>query len=299
MKSKFRTVALIGRQKSVVAAKTLRSVINFLSNQKINLIIEKDTATILPNCQLPIFSRNELKDHCQLIIVVGGDGSLLNAAHIAAPSNIPVLGVNRGYLGFLTDILPTNLSKIKEILAGDFYEEQRFLLNVKMQYHNKIIAKSLALNDIVLLSSLNAHIIEFAVHVDGQFVCNYYSDGLIISTPTGSTAHALSGGGPILYPSLEAIVLVPMFSHNLSSRPIVIKSDHDITIEYYEKNSNDMRVSCDGQERIAIPPGGTISISKYHKTLRLLHPLDYNYFETLRTKLNWEREGTGSGIRKG
>lgn len=288
MPLKFKNIAIIGRQNTIGVAKTLAALIKYLQAKEINVFLEQDTATILSHHKVPAVPREKLKKHCDLIIVVGGDGSLLSAARIAACQHLPVIGINRGDLGFLTDIPPNNIAKIDKILEGKFHEESRFLLTAKIENQNRSTAHNLALNDVVLLSYATGHIIEFAVYVDEQFLCNYRADGLIVATPTGSTAHALSSGGPILHPSLENIVIVPMLSHNLSSRPIVLKSDCHIKIVFNESNVTDLLILCDGQTQTMLQ-GRIIKISKAKEKLRLLHPIDYNYFETLRTKLNWEK----------
>ncbi|CAL7962801.1 NAD kinase [Gammaproteobacteria bacterium] len=287
MRSVFKSVAIIGRQNTVDTRKTLSNLIKHLQSKKINIALEHDTAKILPSYKLPVIPREELHDNCELIIVVGGDGSLLSAARIAARQDLPIIGINRGKLGFLTDIAPDNITKIDAILAGNFYEEQRFLLATEMCGHDKVIIRNIALNDIAFLSYIAGHMIDFSVHVDQHFLCNYHADGLIIASPTGSTAHALSGGGPILHPALEAVVLVPMLSHNLNSRPIVIKSDSTIKVAFNNANTTDLLVRCDGQVQTMLH-GSSIKIKKAKEKLRLLHPTDYSYFETLRTKLHWE-----------
>jgi NAD+ kinase len=288
MSNSFNTIGLIGRQRKEDISDTLLTLKNFLQARKLSVLIETETASYLPGDELPVYPRDQLGKHCDLIIVVGGDGSLLNAARAAVNCHTPVLGINRGRFGFLTDILPGVLTqKIAEVLDGRFTEEQRFLLNVDVEYEGKTLAQDIALNDVVLMPGEAAHMIEFATTIDGQFMSSQYADGLIIATPTGSTAYALSGGGPILHPSLDAVVLVPMFPHTLSARPIVIAGDSVISIEIVSTNENAPGLSCDGQARISVQPGATINVSKKPEQLRLIHPVDYNYFETLRAKLHW------------
>ncbi|EKE01074.1 MAG: hypothetical protein ACD_21C00225G0002 [uncultured bacterium] len=289
MSSVFKSVAIIGRQNTADASKTLAGLIKHLQKKKINIVLEHDTAQILPSYNIPVIPREKLRDNCDLIVVIGGDGSLLSAARIAARQDLPIIGINRGHLGFLADITPNKIAKIDAILAGDFYEEQRFLLTAEMQDHDKkaFTMRSLALNDVVFLSYIAGHMIDFSVYVDKRFLCDYYADGLIVATPTGSTAHALSSGGPILHPALETVVLVPMLSHNLSSRPIVIKSDSVIEVVFNDANTTDLLVRCDGQVQTMLH-GSSVKIKKAKEKLRLLHPSDYNYFETLRTKMHWE-----------
>jgi NAD+ kinase len=283
----FRNIAIIDRQNNAEAVHALTKLIKRLQKKKVNIFLEYNTANVLPDFKFPVISDNELAKNCDLIIVIGGDGSLLSAARIAARQNLPIVGINMGKLGFLTDITINNIAKIDEIIDGKFCEEYRFLLSTEMKDCAKKNIKNIALNDVVFLPYIAGHIINFSVHVDQQFVCTYHADGLIVTTPTGSTAHALSGGGPILHPELEAIALVPMLPHNLSSRPIIIKDSSVIKVTLNNTNPIDLLVRCDGQVQTMVH-GSVIKIKKAKERLRLLHPLGYNYFETLRTKLHWE-----------
>lgn len=283
MKKTFKKIALIGRSGKNTAA-TLHAVKNYLLKKHLTVFLEEKTADMMKKNHLPIFSEKELPKKLDLMIVVGGDGSLLNAAHCAFPHNVPVLGINRGRLGFLTDIHPTQLSKIGEVLSGHYKIENRFLITAK---NGKRILGD-ALNDVVLTPG-SAQLVEFEIRIDNQLMCQQRADGLIVSTPTGSTAYALSGGGPILHPQLNAIVLVPMFPHTLSSRPIVVEGNAKIDIYIHEKNETSPFISCDGQARTNIHPGETITIMQHKKKLQLIHPDNYEYFETLREKLGWQR----------
>lgn len=284
----FRKVALLGRQRVEGIEETLLMLRDYLAQFPVEVVLEPDTAELVPDADLPIFSKELICKNCDLLIVVGGDGSMLNAAQIAINYGLPVLGINRGRLGFLTDIRPDELYKVKDVLAGEYLEESRFLLEAEIESENQI-QKTLALNDVVLLPGNIAHMIEFEVRINNQVICTQRADGIIVATPTGSTAYALSGGGPILHPQLDAVVLVPMFPHTLSSRPIVVKGDSEILIHLSPLNEVCPRVSCDGQKRIPLSPDGKIKIKKYPQTLRLIHPLDYNYYQTLREKLGWEK----------
>lgn len=281
----FHHVGLIGRA-GKKTTDTLESVAQYLASNHIAVSIEEKTADMLQNPAHTSFSENTIPADMDLMIVVGGDGSLLNAAHMALPHNLPVLGINRGRLGFLTDIHPDDLDKIGDVLAGRYQVETRFL----MQAHHDNQPLGLALNDVVLLPGDTAQLIEFDIFVDGQFVCHQRADGLIIATPTGSTAYALSGGGPILHPQLNAIVMVPMFPHTLSSRPIVVDGDAKIELFIHEHRDHQTApcISCDGQNRIKLEPGVRITVSKHPKKLQLIHPENYRYFETLREKLGWQ-----------
>ncbi len=287
----FKKIALMGRQRHNGIVETLLTLYRHLQTRDCQAVFEYETALHVSEQTLPNVPSDQLHKTSDLIIVVGGDGSLLHAAHIAVSQNLPVLGVNRGRLGFLTDIYPDELSKIDQVLAGEYSEEQRFLLSAQIMRNNQIIAQTQALNDIVLLPGAVVHMIEFNISINQQFVCHQRADGIIIATPTGSTAYALSGGGPILHPQLEAIVLVPMFPHTLTNRPIVVSADSLISIQISDNNDIAPSVSGDGQARIRIERGDSLHIRKHPTPLRLIHPIDYNYFQTLRTKLHWQSKG--------
>lgn len=288
--NQFNKIALMGREGVPGVIETLNALITHLQQLHCEVVLETSAAEILKQTQLPIIDADNLAHHANLLIVVGGDGSLLNAAHIAVDNDLPVLGINRGRLGFLTDIHPNELEKIDAILAGEFQQEQRFLLSASIEYRSKLKSQDIALNDVVLLPGDIAQMIEFDLFVDERLVCHHRADGMIIATPTGSTAYALSGGGPILYPNLDAVVMVPMFPHTLSSRPIVVNANSTISIEITHNNDTSPYVSCDGLNRVSVNPGDHIKIHKMQKMLTLIHPKDYNYFHTLREKLFWEKQ---------
>lgn len=290
MSSAFKMIGIFARVKNPGVRETLGTLIEYLKKLEQNFLIESETAAALHDPSLPMISKEELSKHCEMLIVVGGDGSLLNATHTVIHNEIPVLGINRGRLGFLTDILPNHLSKIEEILKGHFTIEKRFLLTAKVEYQGKILGESDALNEVALIPDLIPHMNEFEIYINNQFMCSQDSDGVIIATPTGSTAYALSGGGPILHPQLDAIVIVPMFPHTLSIRPIVIDGSHHCTIVISKRNNATPRITCDGQAFINTPPGSHIHIQKKSKRLHLIHPIDYDYYETLRSKLHWGRK---------
>lgn len=288
MSKKFKHIGIIARLRATNGKETLLNLIDFLQAAGIGFVIEQQTADFLHKSQLPTAEREHLAEQCDLIIVVGGDGSLLYAAKTVVDQQIPVLGINRGRLGFLADIKPNELgARLTPILNGHYYEEPRFLLDAVIRNNNHVLYHEIALNEVILIPGAIAHMIEFEVYINQQFVFSQRADGQIIATPTGSTAYALSGGGPILQPNLDAIVLVPMFPHTLSSRPIVVDGNANIEIVIAKDNITAPHLSCDGQERVPIPAGYHLHISKKKETLKLIHPLDYNYYETLRTKLRW------------
>ena len=284
----FRNVGIIGRLGSTRVLETVRRLKRFLIDRHLHVILEDTIADLLPGHGLQTSSRKMLGEVCDLVIVVGGDGSMLGAARALARHKIPVLGINRGSLGFLTDIKPDELEvKVAEVLEGRFLEESRFLLEAEVRRNGEAIGKGDALNDVVLHPGKSTKMIEFEIHIDGHFVSSQKADGLIVATPTGSTAYSLSAGGPIMHPKLDAIVIVPMYPHTLSSRPIVVDGNSELKIVV----ANDLPiyplVSCDGQNHFTCAPGDAITVAKKPQKLRLIHPLDHNYYEACRTKLGW------------
>lgn len=284
----FKRITLYGRQRPGTSGiqETLIALSDQLSTMSCDVSIEAETAKLLDTAPTNTVEFNELENTCDLIIVVGGDGSMLQATRAAAKFSIPVLGINRGRLGFLTDIAPDEIeSRLHPIIQGEFITEERFILHAELPGDHKNVD---ALNDVVLLPGKHAHMIEFEIFIDNKPVCSQRADGLIIATPTGSTAYALSGGGPIMHPSLNAMVLVPMFPHTLSSRPIVVSANSRVEILIDKTTESAPGVSCDGQEKLLVQPGQKFSVIKNKNPVQLIHPLDYNYYETLRSKLKWE-----------
>ena len=284
----FKHIGVIGRQGSVQVVETLKRLKRFLLSRELHVILEEPMAQLMPGHGLQVCSRKMMGEVCDLVIVIGGDGSLLGAARALARHNIPVLGLNRGSLGFLTDIQPDHLEEqVGDVLDGKYTVENRFLLDATLKRNGEPIGHADALNEVVLHPGKATRMIEFELFIDGQFVYSQRSDGLIIATPTGSTAYALSGGGPIMHPRLDAVVLVPMFPHTLSSRPLVIDGNSEIKIVIGRKNPTYPQLACDGQVHITAAPGDTLSIHKKPFKLRLIHPLNHNYYEVCRSKLGW------------
>lgn len=226
-----------------------------------------------------------LATQADLAVVVGGDGTLLSAARQLADARIPLLGVNLGRLGFLVDISPRDLDGcLGAVLDGRFEEDHRFLLSAQVGEQ----PTALALNDVVLHKWNIARMIEFETWIDGHFLYTQRSDGLIVSTPTGSTAYALSGGGPLMAPGLEAIALVPICPHTLSNRPIVVHAGSTIEISVCgHTDPGDVRITCDGANSLTITADDKLAIRRHPVPLRLLHPLGYDHFDVLRAKLGW------------
>ena len=284
----FRNIGIIGRLGSSQVLDTIRRLKKFLLDRQLHVILEDAIAEMLPGHGLQTSTRRHLGEICDLVIVVGGDGSLLGAARALAGSGVPVLGINRGSLGFLTDIRPDELElKVAEVLKGDYLTESRFLLQAEVRRHGEAMGQGDALNDIVLHPGKSTKMIEFELYIDGHFVCTQKADGLIIATPSGSTAYSLSAGGPIMHPKLDAIVIVPMCPHTLSSRPIVVDSNSELKVVVSPDLQIYPLVSCDGQNHFTCTPGDTITVGKKSQKLTLIHPLDHNYYEVCRTKLGW------------
>ncbi|QQD20098.1 NAD(+) kinase [Spongiibacter nanhainus] len=289
----FRNIGVIGREGNGVI-ETLGRLLAFLEARNLKVVLDQELAQLvpvtqpIPNERVGVSPRKMIGEVCDLIIVVGGDGSLLGAARTLVRHSVPVLGVNRGRLGFLTDIWPDEIeSQVGPVLDGQFRLEKRFLLDVEVQRDNEPVGRGDALNDVVLNSGTSGHMMEFELFVDGEFVYRQRSDGLIVSTPTGSTAYSLSAGGPIMHPKLDAIAIVPMFPHTLSSRPIVVDGSSEIKMVVGRSNVVEPPVTCDGQVRLTTKPGDCIYVRKKRHKLRLIHPLDHSFYASCRDKLGW------------
>lgn len=286
--SHFSTIGLIGRRDSESTQYSLNRLIVFLEKRQIKLYVDAETSAELDDCKVETKSREVLAKICDLIIVVGGDGSLLAAARAFAGHTVKLLGINRGRLGFLTDISPDEIEyKVGEVLDGSYDIESRFLLSSNVIREDEVISNNVALNDVVLHPGKFIRMIEFELYIGKEFVCRQRSDGLIVSTPTGSTAYALSCGGPIMHPSLDAIVLVPMNPHTLSSRPIVVNGESTIRIMVTHSNNLSPHVTCDGQTHVVTRAGDCVEIRKSKRALQLIHPTGHNFYETCRSKLGW------------
>ncbi len=284
----FNTIGLIGKPHHEGANNTLTALYHWLIEQSYKVLVEEQTGQQLTIDGLNLVSINQVGEQADLAIVVGGDGNMLGAARVLSRYDIAVLGVNRGNLGFLTDLDPFNFEHpLKEVLQGEFITEKRCLLEAKVLRHNAVKSRNSAVNEVVLHLDKVATMLEFEVYIDDHFMLSQRADGLIVTTPTGSTAYSLSAGGPILTPNLDAIALVPMFPHTLSSRPIVVDSDSEIKLKLSHDNSEHMNISCDSHVSLPVMPGDEVIIRKQNHPLRLVHPKSYDYFKILRTKLGW------------
>jgi NAD+ kinase len=286
MQPRFHRIALIGKPDAEQIADTLLSLYQHLLYRGCEVKVEASCAAFLDE-SVPIYELAELGPRCDLAIVIGGDGSLLTAARTLAEHHIPLIGVNLGRLGFLVDISPPEaLRRLDEIIDGQYSAEERHLLRANIIRKDEIIHSQTAVNEVVIHSWNATSMIEIVTAINGVFLNSQRSDGLIVSTSTGSTAYALSGGGPILYPTLQAIVLVPINPHTLTNRPIVIANDSVVEISFRPSKRFGAQVACDN---VSIPDVEVTDRVRIHKdrAFKILHPLNYDFFEILRAKLNW------------
>ena len=279
----FKNIGIFVKEKSnqEIDKNVLDSMIASLANEEINLYIDESS-----NYQNQLVGSKDHKtftDIVDLIIVFGGDGTLLNSARQYLEYEIPILGVNMGNVGFLTDIKTDNFEEsLKEILKGNYKIEERNL--VSAQYNDNHIY---GLNEVVIHSGAYAQLMRYRLNVNNKVVYEQRSDGLIIATPTGSTAYALSAGGPIIHPSLDVWTILPMLPQSLSSRPFIISSNENVEIELFDGPSDNAKICVDGQDDTHLPYDVKVTICKMHKTLKLVHPKDNDFFEACREKLGW------------
>ena len=280
----FEHIALISKPDTTPRlVETLTRALDFLHRRGVTASLSEQSAQLLGREDgLPLAS---LSERCDLAIVIGGDGTLLHTARELVDAGMPLLGINLGRLGFLVDISPDLMCDMLDaIFNGNYEQEERMLLRCSVGDQ----AAQLALNDVVLHKWNIARMIEFETWINGGFIDTQRSDGLIVSTPTGSTAYALSGGGPLLSPELDATALVPICPHTLSNRPIVVNGHSDILLRVCGKTDpGHVRVTCDGQAILSVASGEDIRIRRHHNTLRLLHPAGHDHFQILRAKLGW------------
>lgn len=291
MDHNFKKVGIIGFVDKVLIRGTVSRLAKFLSSVGVEAYLEENTVEDSGIENTIYCSRQEMGELCDLVVVVGGDGSLLHAARDLVDFDIPIVGVNRGRLGFLTDILPHELEgSIAEILRGNYVTTNRFMLDAAVYRDGQIIDQGTALNDVIVQPSGSIRMIEFKLSIDNQFVYNQRSDGLIISTPTGSTAYALSSGGPIVHPNLEAINVVPINPHTLSNRPILVDSESELSVQILDSNTVQALIVCDGQNYLDVQLGDTLTVKRKEKTVTLLHPEVHDFYATCRSKLSWAKD---------
>lgn len=282
----FKSIALIGKHKNPEIATSILDLAEYLAEHQFEVFVDHLTASYLTTDTYKAITLEDIGRQADLAVVVGGDGTLLNIARILASYDVPLIGINQGRLGFLTDLsTDTMLATLCEMLKGQYTTERRMLLYAEVVRHDKSVFNALAFNDVVLYRGISSGMIEFQVSINTEYVNTLRSDGLIVTTPTGSTAYALSAGGPILHPSLDLIALVPVCPHTLSNRPIVVGPD--ASVEVHMLSSVDARVHCDSHSNFDLEPTDRIIVRRFPKTVRLLHPVNHSYYRMLREKLGW------------
>ncbi|MDX8385729.1 MAG: NAD kinase [Gallionella sp.] len=288
MKFPFKNVALIGKHKAPEIAEPLLDLAAFLTSHGVTVVVDNLTADHLKQHPYTVMSLDEIGHAVDLVIVLGGDGSMLNIARTFAPFRVPMVGVNQGRLGFLTDLTLENMrASLLEILDGKFVTEKRLLLSASILRNDVEILSGLAFNEVVVHRSSISSMVEFEVRIDGEYLYNQRADGLIISTPTGSTAYAMSAGGPIIHPGLEVLELVPVCPHTLSNRPLLVSSNSELEILMHR--TGDVRVRYDSHTNYDLKPHDKLIVRRYAEPVLLLHPVGHSYYHTLREKLLWNQ----------
>lgn len=293
MKSIFRQVALIGKYHAALAPamaastrSALEDIANFLSSQGCDVVVERDTAANAGLTGYPTPDVASIGTQCDLGLVVGGDGTMLGIGRQLARHGVPLIGINQGRLGFITDIpLEQYRSVLPPMLAGEYEEDQRTLMHARVMRDGQCVFDALAMNDVVVNRGATSGMVELKIEVDGRFVARQRSDGLIVASPTGSTAYSLSAGGPLLHPSNPGWVLVPIAPHTLSNRPIVLPDSVEIAIELVA--GRDASANFDMQSLASLLHGDRITVRRSQHKVRFLHPKGWTYFDTLREKLHW------------
>ena len=288
MKKAFKTVALVGLIADSRVAEPMSALSTHLARAGIEVVANPDIANDLP---VRAVGEDEIAQNADLIIAVGGDGTMLHAASLTAGGDVPLLGVNRGRLGFLTDVKPTEmLESLDQIIGGNFTTDSRLQLIAKITRADGTQLSALALNDIVLQRRDTGRMLDFETRIAGNYVNTHMGDGLIAATPTGSTAYALSCGGPILEPQLDAVVVVPICPHTLSDRPVVLPADQDIEVSLLPRDDTNAEISVDGISLGEFSTEDSLVISRADSRITLIHPPGYDFYEILRSKLHWGRD---------
>ncbi len=291
MSASFKRIGLFIRKDDPVMESAVIRVTNFLRARSSLTIVTNEALDFLPD--VDVISINDFPQLCDLTIAIGGDGTLLSASRALSGSNLPLVGINVGRLGFLADVTLSKLEQqLTEILNGNYREDTRFLMYATINNAKKSIGK--AMNDVVVHSHQSLHMIEFETHINGSFLNSQRADGLVIATPTGSTAYAMSAGGPILDVDLDALVLASVCPHSLSNRPLVIAANSVIDITLSENNINTAMATCDGRPGHIMQPGDSIRIQRHTSTIQLLHLEDHDHYSILRAKLEWGKSSHAS-----
>ena len=282
---KFKTIGLYSSKKSKDISKIANQIFEILDNIGVSVKASENINGVSPVKKIKSCSDKELIKSCDLLIAIGGDGTLLSSARRFGYKGLPILGVNLGNLGFLTDIAPEDLtSSLIEVINGSYIEDERFFLESSI---NTKKTKFISLNEVVIHSGKLAQMFEYELCLDDRFVYRQKADGIIISTPTGSTAYSLSGNGPIIHPDVKAINLMPMFPHSLNARPLLVDENVKIEIKVISKNNNKTKLSMDSHNSISLKNGDSVTINKSNPKLKLIHPKGHDFYQASRNKLGW------------
>lgn len=286
MSSKFRHVALIGKYQAQGSRSALEDIARFLIEQGCDIALEKDTAQNTGITAHSILDVAQIGKQCDLGLVVGGDGTMLGIGRQLAQFGVPLVGINQGRLGFITDIAFDDYqTTLTPMLHGNYEEDSRWMMQAEVLRSGQSVFHATAMNDVVVNRGASAGMVELRVEIDGRFVANQRADGLIIASPTGSTAYALSAGGPLIHPSIGGWILAPIAPHTLSNRPIVLSDKGEIAIEIVA--GRDPSVNFDMQTFASLRHGDRIIVRRSAHQVRFLHPVGWSYFDTLRKKLHW------------
>jgi NAD+ kinase len=291
MSCRFRHVVLVGKYQAAGSRSALEDIAQFLHRQGCEVALERETANNTGLSDYPVLGVEQIGAQCDLGLVLGGDGTMLGIGRRLAPHGVPLIGINQGRLGFITDIaLEGYQSVLKPMLEGQYEEESRAMMQASVMRDGRCVFSATAMNDVVVNRGATTGMVELRVEVDGRFVANQRADGLIIATPTGSTAYALSAGGPLLHPSIAGWLLVPIAPHTLSNRPIVLSDRGEVAIELVA--GRDASANFDMQSLASLLHGDRIVVRRSPHQVRFLHPQRWSYFDTLRRKLHWNEGGT-------
>jgi NAD+ kinase len=293
MANRFKHIALVGKYNAVGMAGVLEEIAQFLMRLGLEVSLERETALNTGLTGHGAFTPTEIGQHCDLAVVVGGDGTMLGIARQLARFGVPLVGINQGRLGFITDVPVEEYAKtLAPMMAGDYVEERRTMLEGNVWRDGACIFEALAMNDVVVSRGATASMVELKIDIDREAVANIRADGLIVASPTGSTAYALSAGGPLLHPGIAGWVMVPIAPHDLSNRPIVLPDAGEVRIEIVA--GRDASVNFDMQSLASLLHGDAITVRRSAHQVRFLHPLGWSYYATLRRKLRWNA-GTHTG----
>ncbi len=289
MQTLFQTVGLVGKYDNLRMEASVRTLADFLRGRGHDVLIACQTAEHFGISDCMTLNLCDLADESDVVVVLGGDGTMLSIARELAPRGVPIIGVNQGRLGFLTDITAEHMfDTIAEILSGQYVAEERILLNGQIRRGGERVFEATAFNDVVVGKGGSGRLIDLEISINNEFVYSQRADGLVVTSPTGTTAYSLSAGGPIVHPTLEAVALVPICPHTLSARPIVVSSQSRIEIHLIY--ADDARAHFDGQNYFDLQSGDHVWITRASHPISLLHPHSYSYYDTLRQKLHWGRK---------